>query len=481
MNILNPSNSWAAQNLPDGLSLQNGVISGSLSVKGNFSIPVTVSNPLGSDTKNISIVSKYRPGFEKFSILQDGVEVDKLTIPELQAMVQDGTAQQRFNCTNTQMIIPVLSPALKYAQMTNKPYNINNIWDTHFFEQTFYDVPLNFCSFRNVTLQDGTVRPALILQFASALWPSYAPFDTGDSVDSTPFNRWRYSNLRQWLNSEGKNWFVPAYDGDALVTYMDLAIAHNTKKVGDSSWDKIYNEQDIQSILDINGWVASYADYDSIGFLDLLPDDLHSILQPIKIVTQAFFDTQNENTSIEDPEDIDGVDADITYDKVFLPSFDEMYLYHSSYTNNSFYLGKNVGAWSLPSNDPMIEGTAWEYYRNLFGTDEPFQTHNNDNEGYSDWGYSDQNDKIAAWGQFLPFNITLDMTTNHDLVYPQGINIKNPSDLAWVTRSANILATSGIWGLGKDYDLTILRWFQLYDHDSGYFDFASPAPAFAIC
>ena len=81
----------------------------------------------------------------------------------------------------------------------------------------------------------------------------------------------------------------------------------------------------------------------------------------------------------------------------------------------------------------------------------------------------------------MPFNITLDMTTNHDLVYPQGINIKNPSDLAWVTRSANILATSGIWGLGKDYDLTILRWFQLYDHDSGYFDFASPAPAFAIC
>lgn len=470
MNILNPHNSWSALNLPDGLSINNGVIYGTPTVKGRFNVPVTVANPLGSDTKNISIITKYRPGVEKFSILQDGVEVAKLSIPELQAMVLDGTAQQRFNCSNTQLVIPVLSPALKYARMTDLPYNINPIWDTRFFDTSFYDVPLNFCSFRDVSLMDGTIRPALILQFAQVLWPAYAPFDTGDSVDSSPFNRWRYSNLRQWLNSEGKNWFVPAYEGDALVTYMDKAIANNKKKVGDTSWSKTYNEQDILSILDMNGWIASYADHDSLGFLDLLPDDLHSILQPIKIVTQTFFDTDNDNLSIEDPEDVNGFDADITYDKVFLPSIDEMYLEHSAYTSS--------GGWALPSNDPMIEGAAWEFFRHLFGTETPFHTHNNEGEGYSDWGSSGQNDKIAAWGSFLPFNITSDIT--YDVTDPQDLNIKNPTGQAWLTRSANVLAKSGVWCLGKDYDLSIFRWSTLTD-DNGVLMFASPAPAFAIC
>ena len=472
MNILNPQNSWAAEQLPDGISLNHGILSGTPTAKGNFSVPVTVSNSLGSDTKDISIITKYRPGVEKFSILQDGVEVAKLTIPELQAMVQDGTAQQQFNCVNTQIVIPVLSPALKYARAVGSG-NIEPIYDSCRFEQTFYDVPLNFCSFRDVTLMDGSVRQALILQFASALWPYYAPFDTGDSPSASCFNRWRYSNLRQWLNSEGKNWFVPAYDGDALVTYMDKAIANNTKKIGDTLWGQTYNEQDIQSILIQHGWLSSYADQDSLGFLDLLPDDLHSILQPIKIVTQAFFDTQNENTSIDDPEDIDGVDVDITFDKVFLPSIDEMFLEHSQYTAN--------GGWSLPSNEPTIEGTAWEYYRNLFGTEEPFQTRAADIDYWAQ-ETGDKHNMIWKHFHFLRFPITSDITYNVD--DPSDINIRNPSIMTWLTRSANVLANFGVWGFGKNELLTIYR-VTTFDRDADLNIFTTndvaPAPAFVIC
>ena len=327
MNLLYPVTSWQADNLPEGLSLHNGVISGTPTIKGRYSVPVTVSNQLGTDTKNISIIVKNRPGTEKFSILQDGVEVAKLTIPELQAMVQDGTAQERFNCTNTQIILPVVTPALKYYK-----YNSSTDDFTHEVMPSFtQNVSVNFCSFRNVTLQDGSTRQGLILQFDKTLWGSFAPFDTNG------FNRWRYSNLRQWLNSEGLNWFTPAYDGDTLRTYQEL-----------------FTDTDAD-VLEGDFWWSSYADENVHGFLDLLPDDLHSALQPVRVVSQAFFDDENTNSTIEDPEDVDGYDADITYDKVFIPSMREMFL---GTMDPFFYSDAEMQAYA----EECIEGAPYEFY-----------------------------------------------------------------------------------------------------------------------
>jgi hypothetical protein len=454
MNLLNPNNSWQSQNLPEGLVIHNGVISGSPTTKGIFSVPVTVSNPLGSDTKNISITTKHKPGTEKFSVRQDGLEVAKITIPELQAMVQDGTAQTRFNCSNTQIVVPIFTPVLKYARSRDDlPYNINQAYETVSLPPSFVDVLLNFCDFRNVTLQDGSVRPALIFQFASALWTQYAPFDTGDTITASPFNRWRYSNLRQWLNSEGSNWFTPAYDGDALVSFFERVCALNTHKTGDTYGDKTYTELDIEYANIYNGSVATYADSGSLGFLDLLPDDIHSILQPIKIVTQAFFDDENDNPSIEDPDIFDGFDADITFDKVFLPSIDEMYLYH----RHSIY-----ASGTLPSDVPMIEGPAWAFYRQLFGTDEPFGT-NNQESVYSDWYTSDQSKKISAFGSYLRIN-----------------PLEGPSDIYFLTRSANVTSKTGNWCVGR---YSSIRDITIDSTANSYLNAKeiSPAPAFAIC
>ena len=114
MRILNPSFNWQAQNLPDGLSIHNGVISGTPTTLDSFSVPVTVSNSLGTSSKNISIIVRNRPGSQKFSILQNGVEIEKVSIPELQAMVQNGTAQEKYNCNNTQIVLPITLPVLFY-------------------------------------------------------------------------------------------------------------------------------------------------------------------------------------------------------------------------------------------------------------------------------------------------------------------------------------------------------------------------------
>ena len=116
MRILNPSFNWQAQNLPDGLSIHNGVISGTPTTLGSFSVPVTVSNSLGTSSKNIYIIVRNRPGSQKFSILQNGVKIEKVSIPELQAMVQNGTAQEKYNCNNTQIVLPVTIPPIIFRR-----------------------------------------------------------------------------------------------------------------------------------------------------------------------------------------------------------------------------------------------------------------------------------------------------------------------------------------------------------------------------
>ena len=285
MNLLSHNNVWRADNLPDGFTLKDGVIYGNPSARGSYDVPVTVSNSLGSSTKNIRIIAKYR---NDVTIMQNGAELETITFAELQASIQDGTAQNKYNCTNTQMLIDIKHPITG---------------------ANILDVPLNFCSFRTVTLEDGTTKTGLILQFSKTLWKGLAPFSTNG------FNRWKYSQLRKWLNASGENWFTSSYTADILTSHE-----------------------------------GSYTDAGAIGFLSCLPSALVEVLTPVKVITQAFFDDYNEDTAIEDPDYINGLDADITYDKVFIPSLSEM----------AISSGNNV---NFPDDD--FEGTAWEYYSAL--------------------------------------------------------------------------------------------------------------------
>mgnify|MGYP002623507540 CR=1 FL=1 len=284
MNLLNHDNIWQASNLPDGLSFENGVISGNPKSRGVFDVHITVSNQLGSSSKNIRIKCRYRADV---TIVKDGAEFEIITLPELQAAIQNGTAQSKYNCIDTQMLIPVIHPITSAIT---------------------YDVPVNFCSFRNVTLADGAVKPGLILQFSHTLWKGLAPFGTNN------FNRWRYSQLRKWLNSSGMGWFSSSYNDDIITPHE-----------------------------------GSYSESICNGFLSCLPTPLLEVISPVKVVTQAFFDDENEDTSIDDPEYVNGIDCDITYDKIFIPALSEM----------------NIDGSDDTFPDDGFEGDAWEFYSAL--------------------------------------------------------------------------------------------------------------------
>ncbi len=282
MNFFDNNTVWQANNLPDGLSFIYGVISGTPTTRGSFTVPVTVSNSLGTDTKNISIIVKHR---DDCYIRQNGQIIETLTPNDLVSRIRSGEAAVNYNCSNTQLLIPLVNT------LTGETIN---------------DFPLNFCDFRSFTLADSSSVNGLILQFATPLWRGLAIFD------SNGFNRWKYSNLRQWLNSEGDNWFSNAYDTDALTSRQ-----------------------------------GSYSEQNILGFLSYLPHSIVDLLQPVRVFTQAFFDDDNSDSSIDDPDDLDGTDGDITFDKVFIPSLSEMNI--STSNDNNYPQGN-------------FEGSPWAYY-----------------------------------------------------------------------------------------------------------------------
>lgn len=360
MNLLDNNSVWQAHNLPDGLSINNGIISGTPLYRGSFSVPVTVTNSLGSDSKNINIRVKHR---NDCYIRKNGEIIETLTPDELLASIQDGSAEEKYNCYDTQLLITIVNP-------------INKI--------SIDDVPLNFCDFRNVTLQNGSTRKGLILQFANPLWRGLAIFD------SNGFNRWKYSNLRFWLNSSGKDWFAKAYNSDALTFRR-----------------------------------GAYSDISVNGFLSYLPKGLFELLQPVKIITQAFFDDDNEDSSIQDPDFLDGWDCDITYDKVFIPALSEM----------NILLDGNP---DYPED--YIEGRPWAFYSSLFNG--------------LDWTSLTVNTPVDAR------NIFSDLEGN---------------SCALLTRSALVSGKTNITTLQKNNDYLELTAMDTYN------SLLSPAPAFVLC
>lgn len=108
------------------------------------------------------------------------------------------------------------------------------------------------------------------------------------------YNRWSQSAIRQWLNSDGSDWWQPQSDFDHRPDQYSLK-----------------------------------------GFMAGLPDDFKAIIKPIQVKTSA-------NTLI------DGGVTDVTYDKFFLPSLEQIY---------------------ITPQIKGIEGDYWEYWKERVGTD----------------------------------------------------------------------------------------------------------------
>lgn len=430
---------WRVENLPAGLSVKNGIISGTPSVEvGTYDIPFSVITPWGTDTKNIKIYVREK---SKYAIYKNGEKFEEISLDDLLASIRNGTAQEKYDCINTQIKIPITTPAIKYRY-----YDTVNSEFIYAIRQSQIDMAtVNFCSFRNVTLEDGTVKPALIFQFDKTIWLKYCCFDTGDIVSRpnkvTPHyeienlmylcNRWKYSNIRQWLNSSGINWFTSAYDTDVFLTFSPEQVEYSLMR-----------------------------NTDSIGFLSCLPDDLLDAIKPIKIQTQAFFDEDNFDESIVEPDIINDVYVDTTYDKIFIPSLEEMNIKPSD--NDGYVNGKKIYA------DDGIEGTAWEYYINKFNSNSRF---------LSGSTFTD----IEEWGKNLgsDFADIPYYDKNSEENFFQYVSRKRRGQL---TRSAQLDSPNSIWQvfIDEEYSTKGLEVSNQYVFED-YYSYSQPAPAFALC
>ena len=183
-----------------------------------------------------------------------------------------------------------------------------------------YELPWDIVSYRTVYTQDNVAHQAMILQAHYAIPTTGLRFDEPEPSNSDSdrknhgSNRWRDSAIRQWLNSDAAanaGWWTAQTSTDAAPTSP-------------------------------TGWV------DWPGFLKCLPESMASFLQPVKVQTA----TANVDSNV----------VDTTYDKVWLPSKEELYSVVDT-TNTSVSISG-------------VEGPYWEYWKTRMGTSSPAADNN---------------------------------------------------------------------------------------------------------
>lgn len=157
---------------------------------------------------------------------------------------------------------------------------------------TEYSMPFDIVDFRDVTLSDNSVVPAMIIQSHFATLESVqfdapepdrpAEEDNNGQIKSSGWNRWLKSAYRQWLNSSetAGNWWTAQDEYDAAPSQASK----------------------------IN------------GFMHGLPSEFLAMLQPVKVETVRNYrdpDTAKSAGTYE---------YDTTYDTFWLPSREEEYI-----------------------------------------------------------------------------------------------------------------------------------------------------------
>ena len=176
---------------------------------------------------------------------------------------------------------------------------------------SLYECPWDIVNYQKATLQDGTERNAMILQCHYAVPVEYIQFDapepsnTDANRKSYGSNRYSQSAIRQWLNSDAAagSWWTAQSATDVAPDYAAT----------------------------LPGFLAGF----SVGFTELL--------SAIKVQTATA--------------DVDSNVVDTTYDKVWLPSKEELYSVVDT-TNPSV-------------NISGVEGPYWEYWKTRMGTSSP--------------------------------------------------------------------------------------------------------------
>ena len=194
-----------------------------------------------------TIIWQAAPSAE-YRIVKNGTTIDNVRMRNFVNKVRDGSAMTDYGY-GSQIIIP-------YVDAVNG---------------TEYELPFNFGTIQEFEKEDGTTFTGLGLQALYGLptggiqFDNKEPSNTNSDRKSYGNNRWQYSNLRQWLNKSGKNWYTAAHSADAAPTKPDPTTSN--------------------------------------GFLSCLPEDFVNACVAVKNVTKTV--------------NIDGGVLDTTYDKFF--------------------------------------------------------------------------------------------------------------------------------------------------------------------
>lgn len=210
-------------------------------------------------------------------------DISNLTYDEIAAIVRTGRAEEKFKIGD-QII----------TTYTNT-------------EGNQYEMPWDIVAFRNVELEDGNIKPGMIIQshyatIENIMIDAAEPNSSDSDIKSNGWNRWRYSAVRQWLNSDKEKgqWWAAQHSADAEPVQLN---SNN-------------------------------------GFMKGLPADFLNMLKPTKHETALnyVFPSGAETTYA----------YDITYDTFFIPSMREEHFQYSAQPNR----------WDGSDR----EGTDWEYW-----------------------------------------------------------------------------------------------------------------------
>jgi len=166
---------------------------------------------------------------------------------------------------------------------------------------TVYDYPRIVVDFQTVELENGVKYNNIPILQAKYLLPSYTVFDAKEPENPTTYyknygdDQWSRSYIRQFLNSSGTGWWTAQSEYDVAVSTT------------------------------------------ATGFMSYMPSEMINSIHKIKKSTAKWVTL--------------GTDMDITYDKFWIASLNEM----------NFVCDGNQ----------IYEGDSWEYYKRLLNSETP--------------------------------------------------------------------------------------------------------------
>ena len=248
---------------------------------------VTAKNDIAEAIRNKDVEVADTDGFEEFpeliSRIGGAIDPSDLTYNKIAEIVRSGNAEKVFRIGDQITTI--------YTNTDGNQYNM----------------PWDVVAFREVELEDGSKVPGMIIQSHYATvediqFDAKEPSSSNSSVASYGWNRWMYSGIRQWLNSNANKgeWWTSTHAEDVAPTQLSS----------------------------VN------------GFMKGLPTDFINMLKPTKHETALnyVYPSGRASTYV----------YDTTYDTFFLPSLKEEHFQYSA--QPTYWDGSDR------------EGTDWEYW-----------------------------------------------------------------------------------------------------------------------